>query len=390
MAAAVAAPLPVAFPPGTVIPIRFLGAVTSGRDTVGTPVLVQTFGALVRDSCVVVPAFAELSGHVARSIGGRRLGRSGQLGIAFDSLEVRPGLWSPVRAVLDTLEYAPRRDIQDSGVVRPRSSRLPLVAAAAGAAIDFIPAAVFGGYALVHRGKRATILTGEIGAVRLLDSLVVPNAPACHPVTTPSELRDVPPLPPFTPYAVDKHGERRGDAINLIFVGRDRDLDSAFRRAGWVMARRPSVWALTREVTAMLTSRPAIGAPVSTLYFGGRREDLTYELEGPNARIRHHVRIWLLDSLTGVWVGAATKDVGVRFSPLHRIATHRIDPEVDRERDLIARTLESAGCADLLDYLHLPGADTVGHTIDGQRFTTDARSAVIRLHACPDSGVSSP
>ena len=185
------------------------------------------------------------------------------------------------------------------------------------------------------------------------------------------------------PYASDKSGRKSGDAINLIFLGPGGQIDSAFRRAGWVAARPASLWALTREVTAAITSRPAVGAPVSTLYFEGRKEDLAYELAGPNARIRHHVRIWLLDSLAGVWVAAGTKDVGLRVRPLRARATHRIDPNVDRERDVITATLESVGCADRVDYLHLPGAEPEGHTIDGQRFVTDARSAVIRLHGCP-------
>ena len=42
-------------PAGTHVPIRFVERVTSGKDTVGTPVLVQTMGAIVNDSCVVVP-----------------------------------------------------------------------------------------------------------------------------------------------------------------------------------------------------------------------------------------------------------------------------------------------------------------------------------------------
>jgi hypothetical protein len=186
------------------------------------------------------------------------------------------------------------------------------------------------------------------------------------------------------PYASDKSGRKSGDAINLIFLGPGRQIDSAFRRAGWVAARPASLWALTREVTAAIASRPAVGAPVSTLYFEGRKEDLAYELAGPNARIRHHVRIWLLDSLAGVWVGAGTKDIGLRVRPLRARATHRIDPDVDRERDVITSTLESVGCADLLEYVRLPGADTVGHTIDGQRYSSDGQSSVLRLRECPN------
>src|SRR5437868_2539491 len=47
----------VVVPARTHIPTRFVQRVTSGRDTVGTPVLVQTIGAVVRDSCVIVPPY---------------------------------------------------------------------------------------------------------------------------------------------------------------------------------------------------------------------------------------------------------------------------------------------------------------------------------------------
>lgn len=376
---------PAVFPAGTTVPIRFLTAVTGGRDSVGTPVVAQTFAAMVSDSCVVVPPFALLNGHVARSVGGRRLGRSGQLGVVFDSLEVEPGVRIAIHAVLDTLEYARSGEVRDSGVVHAHTSRLPIAIGAAASVVEIVPAALFGGYLLARKGARASILTGEAGAVRLVEPVTIPGPPRCTPIEAHADLHELPTLPQFVPYASDKSGRKSGDAINLVFLGPGRQIDSAFRRAGWVEAQSASIWALTREVTAAIASRPAVGAPVSTLYFEGRKEDLAYELAGPNARIRHHVRIWLLDSLAGVWVGAGTKDVGLRVRPLRARATHRIDPNVDRERDVITSTLESVGCADLLDYIALPGADTVGHTVDGQRFVTDGRSAVLRLEGCPAS-----
>src|SRR3989449_8916058 len=89
-------------PAGTRIPIRFVQRITSGKDTVGTPVLVQTMGALVRDSCVVVPPYTRAKGRIVVSKGGGRFGRHGRLGLRFDSLEVRPGRWAAISGVLDT------------------------------------------------------------------------------------------------------------------------------------------------------------------------------------------------------------------------------------------------------------------------------------------------
>jgi LssY C-terminus len=138
-------------------------------------------------------------------------------------------------------------------------------------------------------------------------------------------------------------------------------------------------------VSAAIVSLPAINAPVSTQYFGGRPQDLSYELPGPNVRIRHHIRIWLLDSLSLVWVGAANQDVGVIFKPWKPQATHRIDSHIDRERDRIVRDLEASGCADLVDYITLPGAVTETRNVSGQKIVTDGRTAALRLRPCTPS-----
>jgi hypothetical protein len=138
-----------------------------------------------------------------------------------------------------------------------------------------------------------------------------------------------------------------------------------------------------KEVEQAMRSRPAsVGAPVSTEYFEGRSQDAAYELQGPSARKRHHIRVWELDDAPGVIVGAANEDVGVTFDPLRGRATHRVDPEIDRERDYITTQLEAGGCADLLDFVKLPGALTQTTTASGQRLISDARSAVVRIRPC--------
>jgi hypothetical protein len=170
----------VVLPVGTHLPIRFLQRITSGRDTVGTALLVQTMAAVVQDSCIVVPPYMRVKGHVVVSTGGGRFGRHGKLGIVFDSLEVRPGRWAGISGVLDTLEYAKPGTVAASGVVTSGKTTLvgvgtKLVPAGVAAAADVraIPVALLGGYALFRRGPPVRILAGEIGGVRLTEPLTV-------------------------------------------------------------------------------------------------------------------------------------------------------------------------------------------------------------------------
>src|SRR5881296_3141979 len=197
-------------------------------------------------------------------------------------------------------------------------------------------------------------------------------------------------LPPFVPRTENRAGTVLGDPFNVLLLGTASAVDSAFASAGWVRAQKPSVLAVTKEVTAAIASRPAISAPVSTQYFESRPQDLAYELPGPNARIRHHIRIWLLDSLSLVWIGAANKDIGVIFKPWEPQATHRIDSHIDRERDRIVHDLEASGCADLVDYTTLPGAVTQARNTSGQKIVSDGRTAVVRLRPCGPSPVAVP
>ena len=384
-------------PAGTRIPIRFVQRITSGKDTVGTPVLVQTMGALVRDSCVVVPPYTRAKGRIVVSKGGGRFGRHGRLGLRFDSLEVRPGRWAAISGVLDTLEYAKPGTLTDSGLVSSGKTSVVgvgkrLVPAGVAAAVDLAaaPVALLGGYALVRRGPPVRIIAGEIGGIRLTEPLELADDGRCEPVSAHRELADLPALPQFVPRTENRAGTVLGDPFNVLLLGTASAVDSAFARAGWLRAQKPSVLAVTKEVTAAIASRPAISAPVSTQYFESRPQDLAYVLPGPNARIRHHIRIWLLDSLSLVWIGAANKDIGVIFKPWEPQATHRIDSHIDRERDRIVHDLEASGCADLVDYTTLPDAVTQARNTSGQRIVSDGRTAVVRLRPCGPSPVAVP
>jgi hypothetical protein len=382
----------VTFPAGTLLPIRFLHRVVGGRDRTGTLVLVQTLAALVSDNCVVVEPFTQLLGRVTRSRGGGNFGRPGELTLAFDSLEVAPHRWQPVSAVLDSVEYGARDDVSGSGELaggqHPGRVRLLRTGAIMGVSAlaeeeEAIPVALLAGWRLVRRGPRAAILAGEVAQVRLTQPLVITRSADCLAADAHPDLVAAPDLPFFLSRTRDdRAGRHPGDPINVVLLGPRAAIDTAFARAGWVRAQEPSLRSLARGVTAAVVERSAVGAPVSTQYFEGRRQDLAFELAGPNARFRHHLRIWLLDDTTLTWVAAADQDVGLVVNPFRHTATHRVASDVDVEREVVVRELEATGCADLLQYMSPTGAALSGRNASGQPFETDGRAAVIRLKPC--------
>jgi LssY-like putative type I secretion system component LssY len=219
--------------------------------------------------------------------------------------------------------------------------------------------------------------------------MVIPHRRRCLLVTAYRSLYEAPALPDLIPRTGTRKGQPVGDPINLIIEGSTEDLDAAFITAGWSAPHASTIKALGKEAVAVIVGKPGGAAPISTQYFEGHPQDLSYELPGPNARIRHHLRLWLVDTARGIWAGAANQDIGLLIKPL-RLPTHRISPDIDTERDFIVRALEASGCADLLDYVTIPDAPESGRNATGQRFRTDGRAAVIRARPCTAPELVSP
>lgn len=379
-------------PAGTRIPIRFLHPVVSGRDSVGSVVRMQTMAPLAVGRCVVVPAFALVYGTVDQSRPGRLFGRRGSLHFSVDSVQTAFAAWAPMSAILDSVEWAGSGSLTDSGTFRgDRRSFKQVVGTAGGAGaviaatgVGAIPAVAVGGFGALRRGPRAEIREGQEGALRLTAPLVFAGSEPCADPADGAGSGLEPSLPPL-PGRTANAGDVPGDPINVALRGTRQDLDTAFARAGWLPAQRPTVPHLVQGVGAALASTSAPRAPMSHQYYLGRVEDVAFERASPSARKRHHVRMWQVDSAGALWAGAANEDIGLLVSPLKGRATHRIDPAIDQERDLLVRELMAGGCARSEGYTLLPGAGESGTNVAGQAFVTDGRIAVLDLGKCPEA-----
>jgi hypothetical protein len=378
------------FAAGTRIPVRFPRAVVGGRDRPGTVVEVQAMAPLEAGGCILVPAFTPIRGTVMISRPDGLFGRRGFLQLRFDSVLAAPDEWVPVAADLDSLEWT-RRGSWTAGGGLERSSRsirgiigTAGLAGLAGAAtgLGLVPLAAVTSLDLVLRGPRAQILAGQRGLLRLTRLLVVPMPDRCERSESPaSDTAAAVPL--VAARATNKRGTEGADPINLVIKGTRSEIDSALSRAGWLPAQRSTVGALAVEAEAVLLARRDSEAPMSHEYYHGRVEDLRFERASPSARARHHVRLWQADSTGALWAAAATEDVGMLVSARRRTVTHRVAPEIDKERELLVSELLAGGCAVLEGYVSLPGATRSGKGVAGQPFVTDARTAVMRVVACP-------
>ena len=139
-----------------------------------------------------------------------------------------------------------------------------------------------------------------------------------------------------------------GDPINVGLVGDTKDVLCAMHAAGWYPADPITLRSSIEIAGSVLLDRPYRDAPVSHLYYLGRREDLAFEKpDGRSADHRHHVRFWkVLDQgheKRPVWLGDATFDRSVGVSRYTGAITHHIDADIDAERKVLAADLEAAG-----------------------------------------------
>jgi hypothetical protein len=157
-----------------------------------------------------------------------------------------------------------------------------------------------------------------------------------------------------------------GGAINVGLIGTREDVVSGFHAAGWYPADPVTLRTSLEIIGSVLFDRSYKQAPVSPLYFDGRREDLAFEKpEGISADRRQHVRLWLVlqSGADGspVWLGAASFDSGITLSRDTGQVTHKIAPNIDEERDRLITGLDLARM--VLDIYQIRG---IGPTLNGR------------------------
>jgi hypothetical protein len=179
-----------------------------------------------------------------------------------------------------------------------------------------------------------------------------------------------------------------GDPMNVGLIGDLGEVVCAMHAAGWYPADRITLKSSIEIVGSVLLDRPYRDAPVSNLYYLGRREDLAYEKPiGTSADRRNHVRYWkVLESgaeKRPVWLGAATQDRSVGVSRYTGEVTHHIGPDLDAERALLAADLENAGMVEAKYQVTGIGPTITGHNGGGDPYYTDGEIWVLRLvEAC--------
>jgi len=319
---------------------------------------------VVRDVVVggftVVRTGARAEGSIIGVKRKRPLGIGGDLNIKVDSVE------------LDTGERAglvARKEFKG----RSHAIRMGVVLAIAGAIYPPV-APVF----LLSPGRDSTVLKGTEVTAYTENDYSVEAGRLSFARESASELNELVKLLP--PRVLNGEG-REGDMLNLIFVAKEEELQEAFAHAGWLEVEKSTpqiVWHLLRQ------RKHYAKFPMDRLYVFGRAQDYAYALPDPESIVarRHHLRIWKTDrEVNGIplWVGAATHDIGIEFVKRKFWFFHKIDPNVDAERDYVAGNLAETWQLTREEYVRCSEPIFDGHTATGQTYYSDNKMLLLGL-----------
>jgi hypothetical protein len=175
-----------------------------------------------------------------------------------------------------------------------------------------------------------------------------------------------------------------GDALNVGLVGGKEDVLRAMHAASWFPADPITLRTSIDIVGSVVLDRPYHDAPVSPLYYDGKKEQFAFEKpDGKSADKRHHVRFWLVlekgNDGRPVWLGSVTFDRGVGLSHDTGQVTHHIAPDIDAERDGLMRDLREAGMVQDFFQISGTGPTLFGRNGEGDPYYTDGEIDVATL-----------
>jgi hypothetical protein len=181
-------------------------------------------------------------------------------------------------------------------------------------------------------------------------------------------------------------GGNEGDLVNFVIVGSEKQVTEALKTAGWILPDKSNQQAVVSAIIATLNKEAYVTVPMSTLYLFGRGQDYGFARAEAVKVIgeRDHFRIWKTPfkgpNGETLWAGAGTHDIGIEKDQRKEGAiTHKIDANVDGERDFIAETLQQVGAVQATGYLDRPKQIKETKTATGGEIKSDGRTLVIVL-----------
>ncbi|NTW30261.1 MAG: phosphatase PAP2 family protein [Candidatus Moranbacteria bacterium] len=183
-------------------------------------------------------------------------------------------------------------------------------------------------------------------------------------------------LPRFSETFSGAHQE----PMNVIVIVRDEaTFVTVMERAGWLRSDPVTVPNMAKLTEASFLKRSYPRAPMTPSFWNTNVHDPGFQKETDKGTVhaRHHARFWKapVRSVDGesVYVGTASLDTGIKW-----IVTHRINPDIDTERETLFKDLVATGAVVLSEKIRFVDP-VLGKNFSGDPFFTDGEAYVLRF-----------
>lgn len=406
--------------PVNTVQVRLKTPLTSYTSKAGDSFECVVLSPWIADNRVIIPEGATVHGHVGKviSVGlGIRHERAG-MELVFDDFVTTDGRAFPLEAKLVGIDNA-REQITPKGAVRgvlAASQPNQLVFGMWHTpTVDMLERSLMGVTGITHQISSALSLgPGGMGGMLVLRLALLrfpepeiqyaPGADMRLQIDAAQQqgVDELPALPLEAPDGVaewlrkepsgieHKGSHPASDVVNVAFLGSREQLINAFSVAGWSEADARTGKTKKQAYYAFSAMRAYATAPVSSLFYKGMLPELVFEKSLNTITKRHHIRVWYAGVVDGqeLWLGAATHDTGGTFN-IHTFKfTHKIDSNLDDERDKVTTDLAFAGCVE--PEMRVNRRDAASLASSRGSFT-DGAAAVLALSDCHgNNGIVDP
>jgi hypothetical protein len=390
-------------PEGTQLHIRLTTAVGSYASTPGSPVSAVLIAPVTLDGETLLQAGSTLSGKVkaVTRVGFGVRHETAGLNLEFNQLTPLDGEAMPISAQVTEVDNSRERVAQDGRIQGVRSTgsicyrvsgyvrmllQWEIHAALAEWAIKSLIVQLPEPEIYYPAGVELTLaLTRPLNLDVPLDAALNAEQQAASQLTDDQreELeRDIAAMP-FRTQAPSSG--RSSDLTNVLFIGSRDQIASAFTAAGWTQADPASLRGRINWLRAVAELRGDGVAPMSLLLLNGSAPDMSWQKGLNDVSKRHHIRMWKEDTTwhgQEMWVGAATRDVDFAYMRPGNRLSHKIEENVDQERDKVAYDLAYTSCGNPLDWADRADFPRSASNATGDPIITDGRMVVVELNDC--------
>ena len=181
----------------------------------------------------------------------------------------------------------------------------------------------------------------------------------------------------------DKQGNP-GDMVNFLILASEAAMQRVFTTAGWVKVDASVEDTVIHGLVESLSKESYLTMPMSQLYLFGRPQDYGWAHAEPISvvRSRNHLRLWKAPfEVHGetLWVGAATHDIGFERDQRNNGITHKIDPDIDLERDYVEKTLVGTGLVAEISHFLPDNPMKEAKTATGGTFHSNGQVLILKL-----------